>query len=294
MISFFSFVFTLLVLLAKFFWNFAQSWWWLFSPLLLFGIFKFHWLWWRADTYLSKRRWELFEVRMPIEIDNPFRRMEAVLAGMWQVRIGKNRREKWLEGKVQLGVSLEIASIEGKVHFYVRTEVDDIPLLKTSIYSQFPNAEIIDVEDYSKQLPADIPNKDWDLWASCFRLKKDDVYPIKTYKQFFEEQPTTFEEEAIRVDPLGQLLEGMSKLGPGEHMWIQVMISPIIFKETGHAERGQTIVNKIVRRPEKKEKTAVSDVKGALGHLITGTPPEEKAEQESFLPPEMRITPEKK
>ncbi len=290
-----SFLLLILIPLFKFTLHFIWIWWWAFLAFLLLAPFKHMWLWWRDDSWLAKQRWELIEIRIPGDVDNPFRRMETALAGMWQMKIGKNRREKWIDGKVQLGVSLDIVSTEGKTHFYARAEVGDLDLVKTSLYAQFPNAELTPAEDYAKQLPADIPNKDWDLWASSYMMKKDDVYPIKTYKQFFEEQPTTFEEEAIRVDPLGQLLEGMSKIGLGEHMWVQIMASPIILKDSGHLKKAKKIVDKIVRRPEEKgPSTTVKDVKSVLTHVITGKLPQEQIEQESIMPPEMRITPGEK
>ncbi|MBI1984980.1 MAG: hypothetical protein HYS60_02605 [Candidatus Wildermuthbacteria bacterium] len=289
-----SIIAAVLLPLLKFLLQFALAWWWLLLPFVLFRIFIFQWLWWRVDRYLSFCRWTLLEVKIPQEVDNPFRRMESVLAGIWQVRIGDNKREKWLEGKVQLGVSLEIASIEGKTHFYLRSENDDIELLKTSVYAQFPNAEITEVEDYSKQVPSDIPNKEWNVWGSVYLPLKDDCYPIKTYKQFFEEQATTSEDEPIRVDPLGQLLEGMAKLGPGEQMWVQIYISPMRPKDLKpYMAKAKSIVDKIVRRPENgKQAGTVRDVESAASLLITGSPlEEEKKEREDLLPPEMRITP---
>ena len=294
MAHFFSFLFLFLIPLLKFFLHVVFTWWWLFLPFLLFEKFKFFWLWWRTDHFLTLNHWSLLEIKVPQDVDNPFRRMETVLAGIWQVRIGSNKRERWLEGKVQFGVSLEIASIEGKVHFYLRSENDDLELLRTSIYAQFPNAEITPAEDYSKQVPADIPNKDWNLWASVYQSTKDDVYPIKTYKKFFEEQPTTFEEEPIRVDPMGQLLEGMAKLGPGEQLWVQIFISPRIPSQ--HLQplkaKAEKTINQIVRRPEKKgPKTATDDARAVFFHLATGKPVTEEEEKESILPPEMRITP---
>ncbi|MBI1971451.1 MAG: hypothetical protein HYS52_01210 [Candidatus Wildermuthbacteria bacterium] len=281
----------ILLPIGRFAWEFALTWWWLFLPFLLFGLFVFTWLWWRTDRWLTDRRWIVLEIRMPQEVDNPFRRMEAVIAGFWQVKIGKNKREKWIEGKIQLGVALEIASIEGKVHFFVRFEQDERKLIESSIYAQFPEAEITEVDDYTKLVPADIPNKDWEMWASSYEMPREDVYPIKTYRSFFEEQATTREEEPIRVDPLGQLLEGMAKLGPGEHMWIQILASPVD-RGTGYEERGKAIVDKIVHRPERGKPTStVKDVETVFSVLATGKTAEQKTEQESFLPPEMRITP---
>lgn len=286
-----SLVFSTALLVLKFFLEVLLIWWWLLLPFLLFGIFRHLWQWWRIDKFLSERRWEVLEIRVPGEVDNPFRRMEAVFAGIWQIKIGKNKREKWFEGKIQIGMSCEIASIEGKVHFYVRFEQDDRKLIESSIYAQFPNAEITQVEDYAKLLPADIPNKEWEFWSSSYLMPKDDAYPIKTYKQFFEEQATTAEDEPIRVDPLGQLLEGMARLGPGEQMWIQIMISPVDY-DSPHVEKGEAIVAKIVRRPDKKKAGgAMKDVSAVFGTLATGQTTEEVVEKEEILPPEMRITP---
>ncbi|OHA69219.1 MAG: hypothetical protein A3B24_00355 [Candidatus Wildermuthbacteria bacterium RIFCSPLOWO2_01_FULL_48_16] len=276
----------------KFLWEFVLTWWWLFLPVMLLGLFKHFWLWWRIDKFLSEKRWQVLEIRVPGEIDNPFRRMESVFAGIWQIKIGKNKKEKWFEGKIQIGMSCDIVSIEGRVHFYVRFEQDDRSLIETSIYAQFPNAEITEVEDYAKQLPADIPNKEWDFWASSYKLNRPDPYPIKTYKLFFEEQAGTAEDEPKRVDPLGQLLEGMAKLGPGEQMWVQIMISPVD-DEAPHVKEGEGIVAKVVRRPDKtKQKGALEDVGAVMGALATGQAPAEAApEKEELLPPEMRITP---
>ncbi|MBI2642051.1 MAG: hypothetical protein HYW96_00560 [Candidatus Wildermuthbacteria bacterium] len=286
-----SFVLLVVLLVVKFFLQFLLTWWWLLFPFVLFGIFRHLWQWWRIDKFLSERRWEVLEIRVPGEIDNPFRRMEAVFAGIWQIKIGKNKKEKWFDGKIQIGMSCEIASLEGRVHFYVRFEQDDRKLIESSIYAQFPNAEITQVEDYAKLLPADIPNKEWDFWASSYRLPREDAYPIKTYKQFFEEQATTAEDEPIRVDPLGQLLEGMARLGPGEQMWIQIMISPVD-EEAPHVVKGEEIVAKIIRRPGKKNsKGAMKDVSAVFGTLATGKSAEEVVEKEEILPPEMRITP---
>lgn len=277
--------------LFVFFGKFLLTWWWLFLPFVLFGSFRFLWRWWRIDRFLSERSWQVLEIRVPGEIDNPFRRMESVFAGIWQIIIGKNKREKWFEGKFQIGMSCEIASIEGKVHFYVRFEKDDRQLIETSIYAQFPNAEITEVDDYSKQLPADIPNKEWDFWASSYRLTKANPYPIKTYKQFFEEQAGTVEDEPKRVDPLGQLLEGMAKLGPGEQMWIQIMASPVD-DESPHIKEGESVVAKIVRRPDAKKGTTTGhDVSTVFSTLATGKTAEVKEVKEEILPPEMRITP---
>ena len=38
-------------------------------------------------------------------------------------------------------------------------------LIESNIYSQYPEVEIVQVEDYTKNVPVDIPNRDWDLFG---------------------------------------------------------------------------------------------------------------------------------
>ena len=78
----------------KFLWEFVLTWWWLFLPVMLLGLFKHFWLWLRIDKFLSEKRWQVLEIRVPGEIDNPFRRMESVFAGIWQIKIRKNKKKK--------------------------------------------------------------------------------------------------------------------------------------------------------------------------------------------------------
>jgi len=44
--------------------------------------------------------------------------------------------------------SLEIASLEGVIHFYIRIETKLRERVEAAIYSQYPNVEIIEAEDY--------------------------------------------------------------------------------------------------------------------------------------------------
>ena len=273
----------------NFIWAFTKAWWWVFLPFLLWKPFFYLWTWWRIDTWLSKQSLVVLEIKVPQDVPNPFKRMENVFAGFWQTKIGKNPRERYLEGKIQLSIALELVSIEGKVHFFMRVIQEDRELLETSIYAQYPEAEVTQVDDYTKYIPQDVPNKDWDLWGTDFMQLKSDVYPIKTYRNFFEEQEGMKEE--FRVDPLGQLLEGMKKLGPGEQLWLQFLIDPVTNEEAGHVTRAKAFVDKLARRQDTEESGTVQDVKSAASLLVTGSPIEKKEEVRETFPPEMKLTP---
>jgi hypothetical protein len=167
--------------------------------------------------------------------------------------------------------------------------------VESSLYSQYPEVEINEVDDYVKYIPQNIPSKDWDLWGSDYKTAKDDHYPIKTYLQF-ETEHEPLEEK--RVDPVAALLEAMAKIKQDEQLWIQIIATPLA-KDEGTAKlgdpttmswlkKGEVLRDKLARRPEiKKEKPIIQE---AAEILITGKVGEEEKPQE-IIPPEMKLTP---
>ena len=101
----------------------------------------------------------LLEIKMPAEVDRPFKAMEQVYAGLWMLYDPADFYEKWIEGKYDASMSIEIVSIEGNIRFYLRFPEKARNLIESSIYSQYPEVEISEVEDYTKDVPKDIPNK---------------------------------------------------------------------------------------------------------------------------------------
>jgi len=220
--------------------------------------------------------------------------MEQVFSAIWgNVFDPADWWEKWVEGKSLDTVQLEIVSLEGVPHFFVRCSEPRRKAIEASIYSQYPDAEISIADDYTKYVPKTAPNKDWDFWGTDYQLVKEDVFPIKTYRKFFEEKEEVKEEK--RVDPMATLLEGMGKLGPGEQLWIQIAITPIMSskkpEEGGYdfVKEGRRIADKLARRPEKAKQKSI--LIGAAEVLITGKPLEEKKKEEPVIPVEMRLTP---
>jgi hypothetical protein len=63
----------------------------------------------------------------------------------------------------------------------------------------------------------------------------------------------------------------MSKLGPGEHYWVQFITVPIVdHDEPDWRKEGQKIINKITKRPEKKEPTLMDDLSYVFKQIIAG------------------------
>lgn len=272
-------------------WVIIKTWWWAVLPFLLWKPFSYLYLFWRNEKFSETEVNNiLLELRMPAEVERPFKAMEQVYAGFWMIYDPPDFYEKWIEGKYQPTFSIETTSIEGSIHFYIRCPKSAQNLIESSIYAQYPEVEIVEVEDHMLDVPKNIPNKKWDLWGCDYELMKDDVYPIKTYPKFFEERPA--QEEYQRIDPLAALLEGLGKLGPGERAGVQFTFKPVTVGENNYDKRAEGLVNKMVSRPDKtvKRQPIIKEAADVvlLGHLPGET---EAKEEEHFIPPEMKMTP---
>jgi hypothetical protein len=146
-----------------------------------------------------------------------------------------NLVEKYWEGKVQLSFSFEIVSLEGYTQFLVRTPVEFRNLVESSIYSQYPDAEITEVEDYAQGFPTNFPDDEYDVWGTEFVQVKNKMFPIKTYRDFYD--PEAGPKEAKFKDPLGPLMDLNSSLGKGEYLWHQIILTPIGFDWMDEADK---------------------------------------------------------
>jgi len=270
-----------------------KNWWWFLLAIMLYPQVRTLYLWWiRWCVWYKKFKWIVLEIKPPKEILKPFRAMEDIFSVLWGIYDDPNWRERWCEGEIPLGgglwFSFEIASFGGEIHFFARLPDFYRDTLESAIYSQYPTAEISLVEDYTKNVPQNIPNEKWDLYGEDFSLGTDDVYPIKTYSMFFEERPEVVKEEK-RLDPLDSLLEALSKLKPAEQIWLQIVTNPILDKNIPWITRGKKLANKLAKRPpEEKPKSILQETAEIL---ISGKPTEPPKEEVFLIAPELRLTP---
>ena len=269
--------------------------WWVWVPFVLWSQFKKYWLFWRNMLWLTRVfKPVVLEIKIPKEVLKPIRAMENVMQGVHGVVYRPpDWWEKWIDGQLQTSVSFEIVSIEGEIHFLIRFHKDYRKGIEAAIFSQYPEAEIFEVEDYAKKVPQDIPNKDWDIAASDYRLIKPNPYPIKTYTKF-ETEHELLEEKV--VDPIASLLEGLAKMQPGEQFWIQIRAAPMSEPKEkwgtyydAFLKEGEKIRDKLAKRTEKPKLKPIWQETTQI--LITGKPTEEEKEEKEIFPPEMRLTP---
>jgi hypothetical protein len=225
--------------------------WFILFPPLLYFLFKLIWMLHVNGHYGSKIKWVLLEIIPPRDIEKSPALMESIFSGFAGVMKSPTAVEEFLKGEFPTSFSLEMASIEGQVHFYVRTQAGFQNLVEAHFYAQYPGVEVVEVEDYTNLVPKTIPNKDWDLWGTDFVFVKPDLYPIKTYR-FFEETVT-----GKMIDPLGGLIETMGKTGPGQYIWLQYIITP--YSEKWYST-GQSTIDEFLGKEKKKTQGLLSMV----------------------------------
>lgn len=213
--------------------------------LLLAWTWKF-WMLYINTDYQKKLDWVFLEIKLPREINKSPEATELFLRSLIEGGgLGNWRKENWL-GAMPNTASLEIASLEGVIHFYIRAEKKFKPRVEAAIYSQYPTVEIVETkEDYMNNVPIKIDHNDKKMpafWGTTWNLVKKtedlevgdekenkidkytytaDMYPIKTYKDWgLDKDP----KEIFKHDPLTYLIEQMGAIGKGEYFFHQIII----------------------------------------------------------------------
>ena len=196
---------------------------WAVFALVFFIGFKWIWLKHIALKVANSWKWVLLAIDVPSENIQSPKAVENIMAHLAGAHKTYNLIEKYITGFGQPYFSLEVASINGFVRFYVYTTIPNRDLVESAIYAQYPSAEITEEEDYTKDAPNIFPHPEMDMWGTEFILTEKQAYPIRTWEEFHDETS----EEAKYKDPMAALLETMSSLREGEQLWFQVVITPI-------------------------------------------------------------------
>lgn len=280
-------------------WAFVANTWWLWTPPLLFYAAFELWKFYLKTRYFAALQWILLEVRIPREIAKTPEAMEQIFAGLQTMYFPFDPWEKYWLGLQHDYIVFEMASMGGETRFYVRAPVFFKNVVEAQIYAQYPEAEIVEAEDYMKQLPGAVPNGEWNLFGVEFKLAKADAYPIRTYGDYTN--LAAGQEEFEKVDPFSSLAELMSRLRPGEHLGYHLLIQPA--QDDGWKKEGEALIGKLLGRkisaPKGKfgafsgELNAIGDqFVGAVEKIVTGIPPGEAAKPEKeerlpFVPPDV-------
>lgn len=232
----------------------------IFFPLYLWVSYVL-WMEWVQNYYRGKKKFVLLAIDVPKANEQSMKAVEQILATLHAVEYGPNKKEKYWIGFIQDFFALELVSIDGYIQYFIRCDNYNVDMVKGAVFAQYPDAEIVEVEDYVLNVPQTFPNDTHDLFGMEIILNKPDPLPIKTY-EFFEDKLTgTF------ADPMAALLETMSRMRPGEQMWIQILITP---QNATFRVKGVKMVNDLIGKKIAGPKTWVDRlVNVPLGLLNT-------------------------
>lgn len=231
------------------------------------GIIAWHlWLRYIRMETISAMKWKLLQIRIPKDVYKSPLAMEVFLStALYQTGgVGTWYHKYWL-GNVPAWFSLELVSIEGKIYFFIRTLEKFQKIVESQLYAQYPQAELIEVEDYATKVPPHDKNGDWQMYGVEFALTKEDPYPIKTYIDYGMDKATGSLEEEEKIDPMNPTLEFLGSIGQGEQIWYQILIRPAhwarfpdpdaMFKKITWQKLGE----KIIKELKKKQQEPVTD-----------------------------------
>jgi len=188
-------------------------------PVVL-GIAAWHiWLYYINTEFLRNIKWVLLDIQLPREIRRSPLAMELVLTALHQTGGTSTWYDRYWLGRLRQYFSLEIVSIEGAVHFLIRSPIQFKNLVESYVYAQYPEAEIKEVPDYVERV-AYANDGRWSMWGTEFVLTKPDPYPIKTYVDYGVDKNVKEEE---KIDPITSMIELMGSMQKGEQMWIQIL-----------------------------------------------------------------------
>jgi hypothetical protein len=226
-------------------WNFLAQFGW-----IIFGIFflyaaKILWLKYVKRKWAKKIDYVLLAIDIPKgNIQSP-QAVENLFSYLGGAHGTQNFFEKWFLGEYQLSFSFEIVSLEGYTQFLIRTPKHFVNLVESAVYSQYPDAEIVEVDDYCEDFPRKFPDEEYDIWGSEFIQSAHHMYPIKTYQEF---EHRLGPEEKTFKDPMAELMELCSSLRRGENLMYQIIVIPTGFD---WVDDGDEVINGILGKKPK-------------------------------------------
>jgi hypothetical protein len=225
---------------------------WIPFALMFVWMGKILWIKYLNIQWMSEIKFTLLAIDIPRANELSPKAVESIFTYIGGAYSSPDLIDTYWIGKVQLSFSFEIVSLEGYTQFLVRMPEQYRNLVESAVYSQYPDAEITEVNDYTEGFPTRFPDEEYDVFGTEWLLKENQVYPIKSYVEFEHQAPKG---EIQFNDPMASLMDLCSSLGRGENLWFQIIVIPTNFDWT---EEGDKEVAKILG--EKKGGKNIADV----------------------------------
>lgn len=189
-------------------------------PLALFDKLKSEWKQYSRAKFFAGQSYSLLELRLPREITKSPLAMELFITSLYQSGGEASGLKVYTDGGARPWFSLEMTSVDGVVKFFIWTRSRFKDLIETQLYAQFPDIEIVEVPDYSYDVPFDTTA--YDYWGCVFKKTGPSHLPIKTYQHYGLDKGDV--EEQFKIDPITPIIELLGSLRKGEQIWIQIVI----------------------------------------------------------------------
>jgi len=236
----------------------------LFAVYWLLKLFRQVFLFYKQSLYKKEIEWSMVELKIPRELARTPKSMEQFLINLHSLRNAPgDLMETYVEGEVTLWWSLEIASFGGRIHFYIRTPKKHQKMLISGMHAQYPNVDVIEVEDYLNKFPnttQEFYESNENIFGSELYLAKENFYPIITYSHFFDKPAKGEEKKPIIIDPLSALIEVLAGIHKEENVFIQILIAPA---GNNWKDEGRAYVDEKMGKGKKKK--SGSGLSQALG-----------------------------
>jgi hypothetical protein len=171
--------------------------------------------------------------------------------------------------------SLELVSIDGNVHFFIRTPSRFKKQIETAIYAQYPDIEVHEVQDYVSGAPYLHEKNEWKMHGCHFTLTKPDPYPIKTYVDYGLDSHLVKEEQ--KSDPVTSVIEFLGSIGRGQQVWLQILIQATNerfhtpgtwFKRHDWKTEGKRVIKELQEKFEGESGSRATKREGEIIHAI--------------------------
>jgi len=185
--------------------------------LLVTGAWRL-WIILQRSEFIANQKYMLLEIKPPRNLVKTPLAMEAFLSS---IHLTGGEATWWarFKGGTRPFFSLEVASLEGQVHFFIWARASFRRIIESQLYSQYPGVQVVEAPDYTRLISA--TSEEWEVWGCDFVATASDPLPIKTYIEYGLDK---VQKEPEQVDPLANLVEFMASVGKGEYLWLQFII----------------------------------------------------------------------
>lgn len=215
----------------------------------------------KALDYLNGIQWTVIQITVPDESEKTPKAMENAI-NVWEgIHKNPDLIERYFEGYIEAWYSCEIHCSKGKARYIMVVPAVHKTFFEGVIYGQYPEANIVEVDDYTQRYRWQDLEEKYDLYGTEVSLVNEDYLPIRTYHDYED----MLAEEDKYIDPHQALIEAYTNINEGDEFWVQMLVRPIDAKDIKKwEEKGEEEIDKLAGKETKKELGLIGKVIHAI------------------------------